>query len=185
MDAPKNVDIEDFMHDWRAWYTGLMPSWRSTGLGTTKWPLHRHVPEREDWSQVRKGERNGVFLFVVCLYWWKTLTSKGSNERDQYESALEDVLWLFPFLINASTQAHGGGGAPSNARMDTSVVQTRTRKRKHDDHDALAPQDEEPNKRKTRSVRNEVKEVQEAPRAVRSTRATAGTNARSTRSARH
>ncbi len=87
------------MDEWREWYTNLMPDWRAEGLpAKKKWPLRRHVPDGEEWLGIRKGERNGAFLLLLSLSWWKGRTTDGSDERDEYASALEDLTWLLSLL---------------------------------------------------------------------------------------
>ncbi|KLO06573.1 hypothetical protein SCHPADRAFT_789521, partial [Schizopora paradoxa] len=62
-------DLKKYGDAWRAWYTGLMPSWRHGG-DPCRWPLLRVVPPGEPWVEVRKGERNGILLLILTLMWW-------------------------------------------------------------------------------------------------------------------
>ncbi|KLO04938.1 hypothetical protein SCHPADRAFT_791541, partial [Schizopora paradoxa] len=63
-------DLTGFGDAWRAWYTGLMPEWRTSSSSPGRWPLLRNPPPGEPWSEVRKGERNGVLLLILSLSWW-------------------------------------------------------------------------------------------------------------------
>ena len=92
-----NKDIKAYGQAWRDWYTGLMPDWRAAGT-PDRWPLLRNVPPGETWADVRKGERNGVLLLLLTLWWWKGASEPDSVARDEYESALEDVVWLMSHL---------------------------------------------------------------------------------------
>ncbi|KLO05317.1 hypothetical protein SCHPADRAFT_792897, partial [Schizopora paradoxa] len=64
-------DLGRFKDDWHAWYLGLMPAWRSAGMvGPVAWPLSRAVPDGEQWTDIRKGGRSGIFTVLVTLFWW-------------------------------------------------------------------------------------------------------------------
>lgn len=86
-----------------------MPPWRADGV-PKRWPLLRNAPPNETWDEVRKGERNGVLLLLLTLSWWKAASDLGSEERDEYESALEDVAWLMPLLAREMQSVDGSPG---------------------------------------------------------------------------
>ncbi|KLO06048.1 hypothetical protein SCHPADRAFT_895783 [Schizopora paradoxa] len=90
-------DLTKYGEAWRSWYAGLMPAWRVAG-NQSRWPLLQQVPSDERWVDVRKGERNGILLLLLTLMWWKDASEPGSEARDEYESALDDVAWLMPLL---------------------------------------------------------------------------------------
>lgn len=93
-----------FMKDWHDWYRGLMPGWRYADItGNTKWPLKRVVPDGEDWSEVRKGERNGILVIIMTLWWWKAVSENRPDIRAKYISAREDFAWLLTRLVICDT----------------------------------------------------------------------------------
>lgn len=84
----------EFAAAWKLWWEGLQPAWRIQGT----WPLGREVPADEDWSILRRGGNNGLFLVVMCLSWWGT-TAKSKNDRATFEAAKQDVVWVLEKVI--------------------------------------------------------------------------------------
>ncbi|TDL14830.1 hypothetical protein BD410DRAFT_696249, partial [Rickenella mellea] len=66
---PQFDDITEFATQWRKWWTHLQPAVRvpSTSVG---WPLLRPTSGDIDWSRLRYGGRNGLFVVVLTLLWW-------------------------------------------------------------------------------------------------------------------
>ncbi|KAI0039071.1 hypothetical protein FA95DRAFT_1458674, partial [Auriscalpium vulgare] len=82
-------DVAEFADSWRSWWTHLQPEWRAGD-----WPLRRTgAREDEDWMELRKGGRNGFEMILVSMSWWFSAAEPGT-ERNEWESALEDVNWV-------------------------------------------------------------------------------------------
>lgn len=79
----------EFAVVWKNWWESLQPTWR---LRET-WPLSRKTPSGEDWSVLRRGGINGMFIVLMCLSWW-TLKKLSAKERDVFEGAKSDVVWV-------------------------------------------------------------------------------------------
>lgn len=179
--VPKGIAVAVFMDDWRGWYRGLMPDWRLINIHPKKnWPLRRDVHSDEEWVNVRKGERNGLFLLLLSLSWWKQITEPGSEERDQYESALEDFAWLLPQLSRNLTpnQLRTSSGTEN----DTGLVVDGSRKRKttQDDPSPLT----QPTDKRRKKVGAELGGTDSNSRSLRSSARDVGAGVSKARAAR-
>ncbi|KAH8094961.1 hypothetical protein DFH11DRAFT_1555174 [Phellopilus nigrolimitatus] len=96
------IDIRVYPGQWRAWLKALMPDWRF--MDDLDWPFSRCTPESEPWTSVRKGGKNGIFLIVLTLFWWRSV-AKTNNELAEYLSALEEASWLFTQLVDMGMPA--------------------------------------------------------------------------------
>ncbi|TDL18310.1 hypothetical protein BD410DRAFT_694254, partial [Rickenella mellea] len=65
---PQFDDISEFASQWRKWWTSLQPAVRIPS--PAGWPLLRPTNGDIDWSRLRYGGRNGLFIVIVTLFWW-------------------------------------------------------------------------------------------------------------------
>lgn len=116
-----------------------MPEWRYAEIkGKTKWPLSRVAPPGEQWTDVRKPERNGIVVLIMTLYWWKVVSNGDETATGEYISAREDFAWLMTRLVICD--------APATSSRST-------RKRTHDDETGEAAP-EHPSPRPTRKLKS-------------------------------
>ncbi|KAH7917983.1 hypothetical protein BV22DRAFT_991336, partial [Leucogyrophana mollusca] len=53
---------------WKAWWTSMQPSWR---ISKGKWnPCHNDSHSDEEWTALRRGGKNGIFMVLVSLACW-------------------------------------------------------------------------------------------------------------------
>ncbi len=113
--AIQHADVPDFADEMRTWWKSLMPAWRVPVIANSDWPLTRNEPGdagvAKSWSAVRKAGVNGIFLVVLCLFWWRSAI-KSATERDAYTSALEDVAWVLRELVKDMLPFAQRGRAP-------------------------------------------------------------------------
>jgi hypothetical protein len=84
--------IARYEKQWWLWWTGLQPSWR----GTNPSALTRKVPRGyNDWSAIRKGGQNGIFVVILTLGWW-LVGARNNDGRGiaKCEEALDDLVWV-------------------------------------------------------------------------------------------
>ena len=66
------LTVEDFPAFGAAlkdWWTVLQPEWR-LDANDGEWPLSPSLPPgANNWSKLRSGGRNGMYLVVICLSW--------------------------------------------------------------------------------------------------------------------
>lgn len=83
-----------YAKDYRTWWMYLQPEWRKEG---DVWPMKRDVPDGEQWREIVKGGKNGFYLLLVGLCWWKTMADEvddGTELRGELDSVVEDVRWV-------------------------------------------------------------------------------------------
>ena len=70
------------------WYLHLQPPWRDT----SSWPLAR-VEVGDDWSALRRGSHNGVYLVVLGLSFWVSSVEDPKTD-DELCQLLVDFHWV-------------------------------------------------------------------------------------------
>ncbi|PPQ96657.1 hypothetical protein CVT26_010321 [Gymnopilus dilepis] len=88
---PPIVKASDFILSWRQWWMAMQPDWRSRD---PSWPPSRDAPEGSHWPKFTHSGPNGMFLLILSLGWWGRLVANGSGDVLEYETALDDVLWV-------------------------------------------------------------------------------------------
>jgi hypothetical protein len=84
-----------------SWWIALQPEWRIADNGS----FVCEVPEDEDWSELRKGGKAGLYTVVVALSWWvKALTPEIPAFRAWI--SVQDVQWV----INQITRKYMRAG---------------------------------------------------------------------------
>lgn len=58
--------------------------------------MAREVPQGEQWADVKKGGKHGFALLLIGLCWWRTKAGEAGSgqEREELDSAVEDVRWV-------------------------------------------------------------------------------------------
>lgn len=111
--VPSVIDLVTFPEAVRVWWASIQPEWRGS-----KWPLDRSIPDTEDWSSMKLGGPNGLFLFVMCLYWWWSLAKETSNEVAcaEYLSVIEDVTFILRAIYRSTqnSNARSAVSTPTN-----------------------------------------------------------------------
>lgn len=51
------------------------------------------MPQDENWSGIKKGGENGVFLIILALSWWYK-AAKSPKEKKECRSAVDDATWV-------------------------------------------------------------------------------------------
>lgn len=71
---PTITDVAAYGTVWKAWWVELQPAWR----GKT-WPLPR---KSGDWTDLRRGGKNGLFIAILALAWWYAEAAEAGNVTD-------------------------------------------------------------------------------------------------------
>jgi hypothetical protein len=88
---PKIVKPTDYIVSWRWWWCLLQPEWRKS---TAAWPPSRDIPEDGYLTTMAQSGPNGFFLIVLSLSWWGKLVVNGSADLTEFETAVDDILWV-------------------------------------------------------------------------------------------
>lgn len=130
---PTNIDLDSFPDEVRRWWKTTLPAWRVSSDGS-EWPLSREVPEGEGWRDARRGGPNGLFLIVMCLYWWRCV-SQAEGDRvayAEYLSVVDDVSFVFGHMLFSKCvpETASSPSADSRPSATTSSRTTRTNGKK-------------------------------------------------------
>lgn len=98
------MPVSKFIDDLLAWYNHLQPNSRKL-----KWdPMATFIPPigalpnaPSEWSLVRKGGSNGVFLFLLALSWTPLYLSH-PNDKQKVEALMKDLVWVLGVLSNSA-----------------------------------------------------------------------------------
>lgn len=101
---PKISDVSVFANQWRQWWIVLQPPERVPAT-PERWPLLRPTDNNLDWQRTLRGGRNGLFIVILTLVWWSAAVST-TTERHEFESALEDVDWVFEEMAPKRAKRH-------------------------------------------------------------------------------
>lgn len=116
--VPPSVDLASFPAEVRKWWSTIQPQWRVPAL--EDWPLPQQIPAGESWQEARLGGSNGLFLVVLCLYWWRQVAEEEFDKVALAEYALvaEDVAFVFEAILSSGVS---GSDTPltSSARANT------------------------------------------------------------------
>ncbi|KAI0741517.1 hypothetical protein C8Q80DRAFT_1063988, partial [Daedaleopsis nitida] len=67
--APKIKSLPAFIQQFRKWWAQVQPHKHCDP--EEPWPLLKNEPEDPDsWSDVKRGDCNGIFMVLMCLSWW-------------------------------------------------------------------------------------------------------------------
>jgi hypothetical protein len=98
--VPTIEDVDSWRESWVRWWISLQPVTRQGEK------LLRVVEADELWVETKKGTINGFYNIVVSLGWWlKAL--KIESDRTNFNSILDDVLWVAREMVpnlNQSTK---------------------------------------------------------------------------------
>ena len=116
---PPQVDLRSFPAQVREWWAAIQPSWRIPV--TSEWPLLRDVPEGEDWSCIKKGGPNGLFLVVMCLYWLHEAAKEGDDNiaQAEYLSIADDISFVFDSMLTCLQLASVRQVSPSSTSSNS------------------------------------------------------------------
>lgn len=126
---PTNIDLASLPEDTRRWWKTILPSWRVPAEPEAGWPLSREVPADEDWQCARRGGPNGLFLVIMCLYWWRS-ASEAENDRvafAEYVSVVEDVAFVLGEILKCSSLLSASASLPSCSRESSPAVNGSTK----------------------------------------------------------
>lgn len=131
--VPANIDLASFPDEVRQWWKTTQPSWRMPNDSVSDWPLSRKVPPGKDWACSRRGGPNGLFLVIMCLFWWR-YTAIAEDDRvamAEYLSVAEDVAFAFgeilhctSFPVSASAPVPSSSHRPSLATTSTKATRS-------------------------------------------------------------
>ena len=126
--VPSVIDLATFPGAVRVWWITIQPEWRGS-----EWPLTRLIPDTEDWSSMKVGGPNGLFLVIMCLYWWRYLVKERSNEVTcaEFLSVLEDVTFILRAIYRSipNPNAHPTVSTPTNPSIEDGPINAGARKR--------------------------------------------------------
>ncbi|KAH8115647.1 hypothetical protein DFH11DRAFT_1834535 [Phellopilus nigrolimitatus] len=81
--------------DWEKWYRSLQPPGPRQEAGAFPLP---QSDVHGDWSKLRVGGANGVFILLITLAFW-SVGLQTPDDTDKYESAVGDVLWVLRSML--------------------------------------------------------------------------------------
>lgn len=129
---PHNINLTTFSGEVTKWWASIQPSWRTPNGADEH--LSHDVPETEDWDCLLKGGPNGLFLVVMCLYWWRHIATeeKDSLTLSQYQFVAEDLVFVFTNIFHRRKDLRGVLRHPNpvSPSSDTSKPLEPTRKRR-------------------------------------------------------
>lgn len=121
--VPPSVDLSSFPSEVRAWWSTIQPEWRTPIV--EDWPLPQQIPPGECWAEASLGGSNGLFLILLCLYWWRRSAEEASDSiaLAEYQSVAEDVIFVFNAILQSGpsqlSQPPLSGSARANTRSST------------------------------------------------------------------
>ncbi|KAF8345715.1 hypothetical protein F5887DRAFT_1074141 [Amanita rubescens] len=98
---PKIIKPADFIVSWRQWWLLLQPAWRKSNAA---WPPSQDIPEDGHLSTVTQSGPNGFFLVILSLAWWGKLAADGLADLTEFETAMNDVLWVLSHIVSGISQ---------------------------------------------------------------------------------
>jgi hypothetical protein len=117
MDSVHNIPIIDRPKDFKIWFCGGHKNFTPRDLRTfvasmKKWwssiqpvdrardahGLFKHDSEDIDWSRLHRAGRNGMYLVVVGLMWWREGLENDMG-LDAWFVMVEDVTWVLVRLV--------------------------------------------------------------------------------------
>jgi hypothetical protein len=66
------------------------------------WPPPRDLPDDTDWSGLRRGGPNGVFLIMMSLSWWAHHATSPALVAE-FDNVVEDVNWAFTSILKLTS----------------------------------------------------------------------------------
>ena len=64
-----------------------------------EWPLVQDNDEDYDWTELTKGGRNGFYLLILALAWWKTVV-KTAADHSAFDSAVMEMTWALESILH-------------------------------------------------------------------------------------
>ncbi|EJD00096.1 uncharacterized protein FOMMEDRAFT_159708 [Fomitiporia mediterranea MF3/22] len=97
--VPSVSDIGIFQQQASHWWASLQPLSRQ--ISGVDWPLSQTVVSGEDWSQLCKTGKNGIYLIVMMMWIWKlALTVDPSLCKEFYTDMTKDIAWAFTAMAD-------------------------------------------------------------------------------------
>jgi hypothetical protein len=91
LDITPKVKLSEFGAEWRAWWTFIQPAWRECDASSC-WPLTRIAPSGADWTPLKHGGANGLFLVPMALSWWGVeIPSQCDQHSAEFIMAVHDL----------------------------------------------------------------------------------------------
>ena len=93
---PKIKSTQQYAVAWKRWWLSLQPPSRIEDANNPWPPARREPANDEEWTSVRRGGPNGMFLVVISLGWWLWATVDAGEPLagSEIEVAVGDVLWV-------------------------------------------------------------------------------------------
>lgn len=114
---PRNFNV--FVNSMTAWWTAIQPDDRARDAEGK----FIREPQDANWMRLRKGGRNGIYLVVVGLMWWRDMISNNET-MEEWLAMVEDVTWVLESMV--ATHVDDSTTPPPSPPTITSV-----RKRKN------------------------------------------------------
>ncbi len=98
---PKIKSLAMFVTTWKKWWLRLQPPCRRPDGGA--WPPLRTMPaSADDWSAVKRGGCNGLFMVIMALSWWVHHAAEDPALLLEARNAAEDVHWVCTAMLGDS-----------------------------------------------------------------------------------
>ena len=114
-----SVDTQRFSNALKTWWYKLQPDER--GEGGQHRPTVPLPPT--SWSLLARSGRNGLFLVILSLFWWRHSLDKVSDEavrlasRQEWEHLVGDVNWTLNAIEKSGSETPTGSMTPSTSRQ--------------------------------------------------------------------
>lgn len=110
--SPAIEDVAAFADAWWTWWIALQPDWRVTDADG-----HLLQEDAGDWQRLRCPGKNGIFLILLSLLWWK---QTGSEECVRWQQATADVTWTLRTMVTHFASAAAADSPPNAAAAASS-----------------------------------------------------------------
>lgn len=104
----------------------IQPQWRVPVI--EDWPLPRQIPEGESWQEARLGGSNGLFLVILCLYWWRKSAEEEFDKvaLAEYAAVAEDVAFVFKAILSSGISQLSVSPLTGSARTNAHPTKRKT-----------------------------------------------------------
>ena len=97
--------VDKFGDSWQLWYTGLQPKCHHHENNGTPIQDTPDNTQLSNWSKIRKGSQNGIFLLFLTLRWWAVSASdQGDEALKKWANAFDDFRWVLELLLNEESE---------------------------------------------------------------------------------
>jgi hypothetical protein len=92
---PSIKDPQAFINAFWKWWDAINPSWRVREDGRLR------IGGSGCWSSLCKPGQNGFLSVLQVLKWWRELLDTASLSVQEWEAALEDVVWVLHEVLRS------------------------------------------------------------------------------------